>query len=485
MEIVVMHGRRGRTIEAATHSQKKAAATIDKASPLLNAADGARVAEQGQITNRTKLGFASLGYALFALFVLNTLNYVDRLLFGVSQEVIKKDLGLSDFQLGLLGGPAFAILYVIAAFPIARRAEHGNRVTIVTFAFAAWSAMTALCGVAGSFWTMLACRAGVSIGEAGCAPPSHSLISDYYPAERRTTAMSVYGAAGPVGALVAAIAGGWMVQHFGWRAAFLVCGGFGIAAAILFRLTMREPKRLHIRQTVSLWTALKILLAKRSFAMVAAAGGAAGFASYANHQYMVSFLMRAHGLTVGVAAMLQGLVIGLVGIAVILATGPIIDRGSARFPRIRTILPAAGMLWSGVFFAVAFHVQNTALTIVLLVAASLGQHSYMPAMYTVAQDVAPPAMRATAAALMIALISLVGYGLGPPLVGLASDALGKIAMATHGVDPAQCAKLTSAACDAARSEGLRLSLSLGSIGFILAAGMFWLSGRTIERDIER
>lgn len=428
---------------------------------------------------------AMLGYTLGALFVLNTMNYMDRLLFGVAQELIRKDLALSDFQLGLLGGPAFAFLYVLAAFPIARLAERGNRVTIISVAFAAWSAMTALCGLATNFVQMLVGRAGISIGEAGCAPPSHSLISDYFPPERRTTAMSVYGAAGPVGALIAAIGGGWIAQHYGWRAAFLLCGGFGVVAAILFRATLREPPRGHREAPVPMLRAMRVLLSKRSFLAVAGAGALAGFASYSNNQYMVSFLMRAHGLSVGTAATVLGFVIGGVGIFVTLVAGPIIDASRARHPGIRTWLPGAGMLWCGVFFAIAFAVRDTTAAIALLVAASLGQHFYMPAMYTIAQDVAPPTMRATAAALLIAIISVVGYGLGPPLVGLASDVLGRIAMAAHGTDAVSCARAATAACEMAKSDGLRLSLSIGSIGFVAAGLLFVLSGRWLAQDVHR
>lgn len=422
-------------------------------------------------------------WALAALFMLNTMNYVDRLLFGVAQELIKKDLALSDFQLGLLGGPAFAVLYIVAAFPIARLAERGNRVTIITVSFAAWSAMTAVCGAATSFTQMLIGRAGVSIGEAGCSPPSHSLISDYFPPARRTTAMSVYGAAGPVGALLAAIGGGWMAQHYGWRSTFLACGVTGVGAAALFRLTMREPARTLDPLRPSFMATIKVLLAKRSFIAVAAAGGIAGFASYSNHQYTVSFLMRAHGMPVSSAAAVLGLATGGVGIFIMLITGPLIEGGRRRFPAIRTWLPALGLIWSGWIFALAFRVEATPVAIGLLFAASLGQHFYMPAMYTLAQDVAPPSMRATAAALMIGVISLVGYGLGPPLVGLLSDALGQIAMVSAGTTGAACAQAASPACAAATAEGLRLSLSIGSMGFILAGLLFWRSGRSIARDM--
>lgn len=424
-------------------------------------------------------------WALGALFLLNTMNYVDRLLFGVAQELIKKDLGLSDFQLGLLGGPAFAFLYIIAAFPIARLAERGNRVTIISVSFAAWSAMTALCGVATSFAQMLIGRAGVSIGEAGCAPPSHSLISDYFLPERRTTAMSVYGAAGPVGALLAAIGGGWMAQHYGWRSTFLACGLVGVIAAAAFRLTMREPARKPDPSRPSFFATVKLLFAKRSFVAVAAAGGVAGFASYSNHQYTVSFLMRAHGLPVSSAAVVLGLATGGIGILIMLITGPLIEGGRKRFPGIRTWLPAVGLIWSGCVFVGAFMVNATPVAIGMLFAASLGQHFYMPAMYTLAQDVAPPSMRATAAALMIGVISLVGYGLGPPLVGLVSDTLGQLAMVSYGTTSEACAQATSPACAAATAQGLRLSLSMGSTGFILAGLLFWRSGRSIALDMHK
>lgn len=424
-----------------------------------------------------------LVWALVALFLLNTMNYVDRLLFGVAQELIKKDLALTDFQLGLLGGPAFAVLYIISAFPIARLAERGNRVTIITVSFAAWSAMTAMCGMATSFTQMLISRAGVSIGEAGCSPPSHSLISDYFPPARRTTAMSVYGAAGPVGALLAAIGGGWMAQQYGWRSTFLVCGLVGVIGAALFRLTMREPARTPDPSRPSFLATVKVLLAKRSFVAVAAAGGVAGFASYSNHQYTVSFLMRAHGMPVSSAALVLGLATGGVGILVMLITGPLIDSGRRRFPRIRTWLPALGLVWAGCIFAIAFRVEATPVAIGMLFAASLGQHFYMPAMYTLAQDVAPPSMRATAAALMIGVISLVGYGLGPPVVGLISDLLGQVAMESYGTTAVACAKTASPVCAKAAAEGLRLSLSIGSMGYIIAGLLFWRSGRSVARDV--
>jgi MFS family permease len=428
---------------------------------------------------------AALAYTLGALFVLNTMNYVDRQLFGVTQELVKRDVGLSDFQLGLVGGPAFAILYILAAFPIARLAERWNRVSIVSLAFGTWSVMTAFSGAATSFVQLLVGRGGVSIGEAGCAPASHALISDCFSPQQRTGAMSIFGAAGPIGALTAAIGGGLLAQRCGWRVTFFACGALGLAAAVLFRLTVHEPRHRADQSVVGLRAALRVLLAKRSFLAVAAAGAFAGFASYSNSQYMVSFLMRVHGLPVAVAGTAVGLILGAVGIVMTLSTGALIEHGRRRFPRIRTWLPAGGLVWSGCIFALAYLARPAPLAIGLLAAGSLGQHFYLPAMYTLAQDVAPASMRATSAALMISVVSLVGYGIGPPLIGLLSDTLSAAAMHTAGLDPRDCLPGSLGPCALARARGLGLSMSAGSIMFIAGGLLFGISGRSIDRDMAR
>lgn len=427
----------------------------------------------------------ALLWTLLTLFLLNTMNYVDRLLFAVAQEAIKADLLLTDFQLGLLGGPAFALLYTLASFPIARLADRSNRVTIISLAFAAWSAMTAFCGIAANFMQMLIGRAAVSIGEAGCTPPAHSLISDAFPAERRTTAMAVFVAAGPVGALIAALGGGWLVQTHGWRTAFIVCGVAGVLLAVVIRATTREPARVHGRITEPLLPALRTLLAKRSFVAVALAGAVAGIGSFSNHQYMVSFLMRAHGLPLATASTLMGLVFGGVGILVTLSSGPIMDRWRQRFPHIRIWLPAAGMLWCGSLFAIGFQVPVMWIAITLFFTASLGQHFYMPAMFSLGQDLAPPHMRALASAIIISASSLLGYGLGPPAIGLLSDVFRGMAMAQYGISAAECSANSAALCQIASAQGLRWSLTVGSCFFILASLLFALAGRWVASDLPK
>ena len=183
-------------------------------------------------------GFGSSNYrayALGALLVIYVFEVIDRILLSMVQEQVRVELGLSDFQLGLLGGPAFVVLYVICTVPIARLAESRNRITIVATGAAVWSAATAACGLATSFVQLLIARMFVGIGEAACVPPSHSAISDYFPSDKRASALAIFGLAMPIGILLAAFGGGWLAQRFDWRTMFLMLGGAGVAAALLLK----------------------------------------------------------------------------------------------------------------------------------------------------------------------------------------------------------------------------------------------------------
>ena len=170
-------------------------------------------------------------------------NFIDRQILVILQESIKAELDLSDQQLGLLSGFTFAVFYVVCGIPIARLADRYNRVNIVSASLAIWSAMTALSGFAGNFLQLLAARIGVGVGEAGASPPSHSIISDYFPHEERGRALSIYSIGIYIGILIGFLAGGWINQYFGWRIAFLVVGAPGILLALVVKLTLREPLR--------------------------------------------------------------------------------------------------------------------------------------------------------------------------------------------------------------------------------------------------
>jgi len=189
---------------------------------------------------------AGRGYRIYVLILLTgvyTFNFIDRQIIGILSPAIKADLGLADWQLGILKGFAFAVLYTVLGIPIARLADRKNRVTIIAIALALWSGFTAISGAANNFLQLTLARIGVGIGEAGGSPPAHSLISDYFPKEKRAGALAIYAMGIPIGIALAYLGGGWVMQTFGWRWAFVVIGLPGIAMAVLLKLTVREPKR--------------------------------------------------------------------------------------------------------------------------------------------------------------------------------------------------------------------------------------------------
>ena len=174
-----------------------------------------------------------------------TFNFIDRTIISTIGPKIREDLHLNNTQLGALGGLYFALLYTVLGIPIARLAERFSRVWIITMALVVWSGFTALCGTAANFTTLAAYRFGVGVGEAGCSPPSHSLISDYFEPKKRATALSIYSFGIPLGAMIGAVAGGWLATAFSWRVAFVVVGLPGLLLAILVKLLMKEPPRGH------------------------------------------------------------------------------------------------------------------------------------------------------------------------------------------------------------------------------------------------
>ena len=188
---------------------------------------------------------AYLRYALGLLCVVYVVNFVDRQVLSILLQSIKEDLGLSDLQLGLLSGTAFGLFYATLGIPIARLADRSSRKGVIAVCLAIWSAMTALCGTASGFATLLRYRVGVGVGEAGGSPPAHSMISDYFPPERRASALGVFSLGVPLGILVGFLAGGWLDEALGWRKAFIVVGLPGVLLAAVVALTLREPQRGH------------------------------------------------------------------------------------------------------------------------------------------------------------------------------------------------------------------------------------------------
>jgi predicted MFS family arabinose efflux permease len=423
-------------------------------------------------------------YVLALLCATNAFNFGDRMLLGVVQELLRTEFRLSDFEIGLLGGPAFATLYTFMGFPIARLAERRDRVGIVSAALAAWSFLTACCGFALSYLQLFLIRMGVSVGEAGCAPSSHSLISDYFPPERRTGALSIYAVGAPLGNLLMATLGGVVAHKYGWRAAFIAAGAGGLVLAILVRLTLREPRRITgpPAERATFVETVRALAAKRSFVHTCIGSATAGFGGFFILQYLVSFLTRSHGMALVAAASIVGLVGGVSSAMGTWVSGIIAQRRGLLDSRAILKIPAVGLMLAGLTYGVAFLTPSLRIVIPVLVLAAMLQNSYMGQSYAVAQTVAPPHMRATAAALFVFASSFIGFGLGPPILGGLSDLVARSRL-PPGFDAARChPHVADAVCAAAAAGGLRMALLAGAAAIAWSGVHYWWAARSFPTD---
>lgn len=406
-------------------------------------------------------------YVLGALTLVSTFNFLDRIVIVIVQEPLKHEFGLTDFQLGLLGGPAFAILYVVMGFPFARWAERGDRARIVAAVLAVWSAMTAVCGVVANFAQMFVARMGVSVGEAGGAPPSQSMIADLFEREERGTAFSIYGLGAPLGGLLAAAGGGISAQHLGWRATFVALGTAGIVLAVVFMLTVRDAGRSTVRAEVPpLRSTMAFLWKRKTFRHVAAGNAVAVFSVYSMMQYIVSFFVRRYHLELVEASMILGLVSGVAGGLGIMMGGYFADRLTPRFPRSLAHVPMAGLLLAFPFFLAAFLTGSMVASVGFLVAGSFLQYFYLGPSYAIAQSVAEPRMRATTTAVLLCTVNLFGLGLGPPLLGALSDHLTALGIGNP-----------------AAGAGLPIALTVFSVGLLWAAFHYYRVSRTLLDDL--
>lgn len=432
-------------------------------------------------------------YALGALLVVYTFNFIDRVVVGIIQEPIKNEFGLTDLQLGLLGGPAFAVLYTFLGIPIARLAERHNRMTILSICLALWSGMTALCGLATSYSFLLLARIGVSVGEAGCTPPAQSVISDYFPAKSRATAMSIYALGIPIGSLLAAVGGGWLAHTFGWRSAFLILGLPGLILAVIVKLTVKEPPRAASSatatkpdETPTLREAFKELGRKSTFWNTALGAAIASFVGYGVGQYLNSFLMRTHELTLLESSRLTGVVLGVASAIGTFAAGWIADKIARKHPNAIAWLPALGFIIATPAYLVGYMAPTLTMAVPFLVIGALTHYFYLGSMYAITSGIVLPRMRATAVAVLLFVVNLIGYGMGPPVIGALSDFLATTQLTGLGLTADSCAGAALAAnttaCGSAAEFGLRWAIFIGLFGYLWAAVHFLLAWRTLRRD---
>ena len=367
-------------------------------------------------------------YVLVMLTLVYVFNFLDRQLLVILQEEIKRDLHLSDSELGLLSGSAFALFYVTLGIPIARLADNGSRRNIVAISLALWSVMTAFSGLARNFFQLLMARIGVGVGEAGGSPPSHAMISDYFPARQRSTALSIYSTGIYFGVLVGFLMGGYLNQRLGWRAAFVTVGLPGLLFSLLFYSTVREPAKgatdapgtgaAHSWKEV-----VRLLLSSRTFVNLAIASSLLVFCIYGLTNWAPSFLARSHGMKIARIGASLGPALGLGGAIGSFAGGWLADRLGRRDKGWYVKVPAYAILTSLVFEAGALFSANTTLCIVCF-GCFTGLHSmYLGPSVAVAHSLVPASMRAMTSAIFFLGLNLIGLGCGPWVVGRLSDML--------------------------------------------------------------
>ena len=402
------------------------------------------------------------------------LNFVDRQLVGILGQPMKAELGMSDKQLGLLSGVAFALFYTTLGLPVARIAERRRRVGVIAISLGLWSAMTALCGLAQTISQLMLARLGVGVGEAGYAPTAQSLIADLVPAERRATALALFSLGIPAGMLIGAIAGGWLAQSLGWRMAFVWLGLPGVALALLLALILREPPRANPPEShASLAQVAHRLWHAPGFAHMAAGASISSFAGYGLTSFAVPLLMRRYGLPVGQAATGFGLVVGTAIAIGIGAGGWLADRSRAigRGGRVA----ASGALIAALLFPIALSLSDPRLVALAALAPLAGAHLYFGPTYGLTANSVDSRSRATAIAILLMAMNAVGLGLGPLAVGAMSDLFARAAL--PGYSPGCHSDL----CAAASAQGLATALRIDVLLYFWAALHFALAGRAVRK----
>ena len=368
-------------------------------------------------------------YAMVILAIVYMFNFVDRQILAILLPAIRDEFQVGDTVLGFLTGTAFALFYVTLGIPIAQLADRWNRRNLVALSLAIWSGMTAVSGLAANIWHLTLARIGVGIGEAGCSPPAHSMIADYYPPEKRSTAMGFYTLGISAGIMLAYLAGGWVVQNIGWREAFFIVGLPGLLLAVIVRFTVREPlrgeseARVHSGRRPGLIEVMRFLLDRPSFINMAFGAGLSSFVGYSMTNFLPSFIVRSFAMPVAELGVWLGLIVGIAGGAGFFGGGYLTDRlsvGGRRtgFRFLATISLVSAVVYVGVFFA-----GSAELSLVMLIIPTMLSNFFLAPVLAQTQSLVSLPMRAVASALVLLVINITGLALGPLLTGMLSDAL--------------------------------------------------------------
>ncbi len=406
---------------------------------------------------------------LSVLFLVGVSSYVDKNIIGVLLEPIKLEFHVSDTALGLLSGLSFALFYVTLGIPVARWADRGDRKWVITLSLAVWSLMTALCGLVGTFWQLAAARFGVGAGEAGALPPSQSLLADYFPPAKRAQAIGIFMMSASAGYAIALILGGFVAHVYGWRAVFLMVGIFGIALTPLTHFVLKEPRRELLKSAVrpasgeSMLDALRVLFAKPAYRNLLAATMVYFIMCYGALVFIVSLMIRVHGMNVAQAGTAFGTISAVGGLIGSIGGGVLADRLAAR--DLTRLARVGGLLMFAAipFYELALWSSSLTVMVCLLVVGTMVLNAVVPPAYSALHVVCGSKRRALAMALVFFFANLIGLGLGPFIAGALSDRFAVV----HG-----------------SADGLRYALMV-VMSVLLPAGWLMLrAARYMHQDAE-
>lgn len=395
-------------------------------------------------------------------------NFIDRQIVGILAVPIKAELQLSDAQLGLMGGLAFALFYTGLGVPIAWLADRKSRVSIIAVSLALWSGFTALCGFAQNFWQLFLARMGVGIGEAGGVAPSYALISDCFPPERRARALAIFSFGIPIGAALGIFFGGWIASNLDWRSAFVIVGLAGIVLVPFVKWGIREPVRGGYDSADGRASAdappflvvAKRLAATPSFWLLSFGSASGSILGYGLIFWLPSFFSRRYGLELIEVSWFYGSIILVGGLAGTWLGGWLGDRVGKANPGAYALIPAVCFLVAAPAYAAGIFAPSLAVGFVLfLVPQALGLAWLGPILAAV-QHIVPPNMRATASASFLFINNLLGIGFGTWFFGFMSDRM----IAAHGTD------------------SLQYSILYGLGYYLLSSAIYFIAAWRLKRD---
>lgn len=370
---------------------------------------------------------------LWVLLIVYILNFLDRQIVNILAEPIARDLKLSDSDIGLMTGLAFALFYTFLGLPIARYADRPstNRVGLISVSLAIWSGMTVLCGMAQNFVQLLLARIGVGVGEAGCTPAAHSLITDAVEPAKRSSAIAFYGLGIPIGSLLGLIVGGIVNDLWGWRIAFMVVGVPGLLLAFMVPMFIKEVRArgadtaatTGASGALSIGQALREVFSTRAFVYIAIAASFTAFLGYGKGVWALILFQRSHGLSAGETGLLLGVALGIAGILGTWLGGYFADRFGKTDRRHMLTTPAIGMAVAAPILFLGYAVTEWHVAIALLFVPTVLNAAYYGPTFACVHGLVQPEARAMASAVMLFLQNLIGLGLGPLLFGMASEEL--------------------------------------------------------------